>query len=170
MTEAHGTGAERTADPVQGTTAVREPAAEAGVTGSGHHPEIDWEAAERSPEFRELVKRRKAFVIPATVFFLSWYFGFVILAGYAQDFMGEKFIVDGLTVGYALALSQFVMTWGLAAWYLRRASRIFDPLAEKAAERALEAGRVAEPAPGRAPRFEREAGGDRETPREVEQR
>ncbi len=82
--------------------------------------------------------KKKAFVVPCTIFFLTWYFGFVILAGYAPDFMGEEFLVDGLTVGYMLALSQFVMTWGLAAWYLRRSDRVFDPLAKRAADKALE--------------------------------
>jgi uncharacterized membrane protein (DUF485 family) len=108
-----------------------------GVTGPDHHPEIDWEAAERSPEFRELIRKKRSFVVPATIFFLAWYFGFVILAGYAPDFMGREFLTDGLTVGYVLALSQFVMTWGLGAWYLRKSDREFDPLAERAAQVAL---------------------------------
>jgi uncharacterized membrane protein (DUF485 family) len=101
--------------------------------GPGHHPEFDWAAVERSPEFRELVRKKRSFVVPATVFFLAWYFGFIILAGYAPDFMGREFLTDGLTVGYVLALSQFVMTWALGAWYLRKADREFDPLAEQAA-------------------------------------
>ena len=100
-------------------------------------PRIDWEAAEASPEFRELVSRRRRFVVPATIFFLAWYFGFIILAGYAEDFMGES-IYEGFTVGYALALTQFVMTWALGWLYLRKADRDFDPLREKAAARALE--------------------------------
>jgi uncharacterized membrane protein (DUF485 family) len=109
------------------------------AAGSDNHPEFDWQAAERSPEFRELVKRRRAFVVPATIFFLVWYFGFVILAGYASDFMGREFLTDGLTVGYTLALSQFLMTWVLGAWYLRKADREFDPLAKRAADVALRA-------------------------------
>jgi uncharacterized membrane protein (DUF485 family) len=108
-----------------------------GAGGADHHPEIDWEAVERSPEFRELIKRKKAFVIPATIFFLTWYFGFIILAGYAPDFMGEEFLTDGLTVGYVLALSQFVMTWVLGWLYLRKADREFDPLAARARQAAL---------------------------------
>jgi uncharacterized membrane protein (DUF485 family) len=116
-------------------------APDAGVGEAGEHPEIDWIAAERSPEFRDLIKKRRAFVVPATIFFLVWYFGFIILAGYAPDFMGEEFLTDGFTVGYALALSQFIMVWALGYWYLRRADRDFDPLAHKAAERALEVGR-----------------------------
>jgi uncharacterized membrane protein (DUF485 family) len=109
----------------------------AGAEGAGQHPEIDWEAVERSPEFRELIRRKKAFVIPATAFFMAWYFGFIILAGYAPDFMGREFIADGLTVGYALALSQFVMTWVLGWMYIRKADRVFDPLAARAREAAL---------------------------------
>jgi uncharacterized membrane protein (DUF485 family) len=110
--------------------------------GSDHHSEIDWEAAERSPEFKELIAKRKRFVLPATIFFLSWYLGFILLAGYAEDFMGES-IYEGLTVGYVLALSQFIMVWVLAGVYLRKANREFDPLARKAAARALEVGRRA---------------------------
>jgi uncharacterized membrane protein (DUF485 family) len=107
-------------------------------TGSDPHPEIDWAAAAESPEFRELVRKKRAFVIPATIFFLAWYFGFVILAGYAPDFMGREFLTDGLTVGYVLALSQFVMTWGLGVWYVRKADREYDPLAERAAAVAVQ--------------------------------
>ena len=107
------------------------------VARADGHPDIDWVAAERSPEFRELVRKKRSFVVPATIFFLVWYFGFIVLAGYAPDFMGREFIADGLTVGYALALSQFVMVWVLGAWYTRKADREFDPLAERAAQVAL---------------------------------
>ena len=130
MTEAHGVGAGRGGGSGDGA---------AGDTS--HHSDVDWIAAERSPEFQELIKRKKAFVLPATIFFLSWYFGFIILAGYAPDFMGEEVLIDGVTIGYVLALTQFAMTWILGAMYLRRASRDFDPLAARAAEVALEAGR-----------------------------
>jgi uncharacterized membrane protein (DUF485 family) len=77
-------------------------------------------------------------VVPATVFFLAWYLGFIALAGYAPDFMGREFLADGLTVGYMLALSQFALTWGLAWLYLRKSDRELDPLAERAARRAEE--------------------------------
>ena len=95
----------------------------------------DWEGAEHSPEFQELVRRRRAFVIPCTIFFLSWYLGFILLAGYAPDFMGES-VYQGLTVGYLWALSQFLMVFVLGLLYLRQSERVYDPLARKAAERA----------------------------------
>jgi len=113
---------------------------------------VDWVAAERSPEFRELVKRRRAFVVPATILFLAWFFGFILLTAYAEDFMAES-VYQGLTVGYCLALSQFIMVWVLTAIYLRRADRVFDPLARRAAERAIR------PAGGTAPRAGEEVSG-----------
>jgi uncharacterized membrane protein (DUF485 family) len=101
------------------------------------HPQVDWEAVERWPEFQELVHRRRAFVIPATIFFLAYYMAFILLAGYATDFMGES-VYQGLTVGYLLALTQFVMVGVLGLWYLRKAERDFDPLAAMIVERATE--------------------------------
>ncbi len=95
------------------------------------HKAIDWDEVERSPEFQELVRRKRRFVLPATVFFLGWYIAFVLLAGYAEDFMGSS-IYEGFTVGYLLALSQFVMVWVLTWLYLRKATRDFDPLEEAA--------------------------------------
>jgi uncharacterized membrane protein (DUF485 family) len=98
-------------------------------------PHVDWKAVEQSPEFRELIAARRRFVLPATIFFLSWYLGFILLAGYAPDFMARS-VYQGLTVGYCLALTQFVMVFTLGFLYARRASRVFDPLAERAASRA----------------------------------
>lgn len=107
-------------------------------------PAVDWKAVEQSPEFAELIAARRRFVLPATVFFLAWYIGFVLLAGYAADFMAES-VYEGLTVGYCLALTQFVMVFVLGYAYLRRADRVFDPLAAKVVEQAL---RSAEPGGG----------------------
>ena len=109
--------------------------------GPDPHENVDWKAAERSPEFQELVTTKRRFVLPATIFFLAWYTGFILLAGYAPDFMRES-VYEGLTVGYCLALSQFVMVWVLTALYLRRADSVFDPLAEKAVRKALETSRA----------------------------
>ena len=115
-------------------------AAEPGRTGDPDVLDrpIDWERAERSPEFRELIAARRRFVLPATIFFLAWYLGFILLAGYASDFMGES-VYQGLTVGYCLALTQFAMVFGLGLLYLRKSDREFDPLADRVVEAAAEA-------------------------------
>ena len=95
--------------------------------------DIDWREIEESPEFQKLVRKRKAFVLPGTIFFLAWYMGFILLTAYAEDFMSKR-VYEGLTVGYCLALTQFVMVLVLGLLYLRKSDRDFDPLAEKAIE------------------------------------
>ena len=112
---------------------------------SSDDPQIDWKAVERSPEFRELIAKRRRFVLPATVFFLSWYIGFILLAGYAPDFMARS-VYEGLTVGYCLALTQFVMVGVLGLMYLRRSEKVYDPLSERAVQRALSTERERLPA------------------------
>jgi uncharacterized membrane protein (DUF485 family) len=111
-------------------------------------PAYDWERIERSPEFQELVRKRRSFVLPATIFFLAYYMGFILLCGYAPDFMASS-VYEGLTVGYCLALTQFVMVFVLGIWYLRKSDRDYDPLAARVVE-------LAEDRAGTGTRFERE--------------
>jgi uncharacterized membrane protein (DUF485 family) len=114
-------------------------------------PRVDWEAVERSPEFEELIAARRRFVLPATIFFLAWYIGFILLAGYAPGFMGRS-VYEGLTVGYCLALTQFVMVFTLGLMYLRRSERTYDPLADAVVARAGASGPAArEPGAGTMP-------------------
>ncbi len=112
---------------------------------SSPDPRIDWSAVEQSPEFKELISARKRFVLPATIFYLVWYLGFILLTGYAPDFMSES-VYQGLTVGYCLALTQFVVVAVLGIMYLRRSERVYDPLAAKVRAKALST--AAEPAAG----------------------
>jgi uncharacterized membrane protein (DUF485 family) len=109
---------------------------------------VDWRAVEALPEFRELQARRRRFVVPATIFFLAWYVAFVLLCGYAEDFMGEEVLADGLTVGYLLALTQFVMVWGLGWAYLRYSDRVLEPLRERVLAKAHDVLPSAEPSAG----------------------
>ena len=126
--------------------------------------DIDWEAIERSPEFQELVKKRKAFVLPGTIFFLSWYMGFILLVAYAEDFMAES-VYEGLTVGYCLALTQFVMVLVLGIWYLRKADHEYDPLAQRVVTAAGggDGGEVGRAAEGRFARRESATGARTDT-------
>ena len=107
------------------------------TSDASSEPQIDWDAIEREPEFQELVRARRSFVIPGTIFFLSWYMGFIILTALAPDFMGER-VYEGLTVGYVLALTQFLMVLVLGLMYLRKSERVFDPLAEKTIARYVD--------------------------------
>ena len=90
--------------------------------------EHDWTAIESTPAFRELVASKRRFIVPATVFFIVYYFALPVLVGYFPDAMSRD-VVGKINVAYLFALSQFVMAWGLMAAYVRRA-RAYDRLAE----------------------------------------
>lgn len=87
----------------------------------------DWDRVAASDEFVSLVKAKIGFIVPATIFFLVYYLLLPLLAGFAKDFMDTKVIGD-VNVAYLFALSQFFMTWVLAAIYLRKAA-VFDNMA-----------------------------------------
>ena len=121
-------------------------------------PTYDWERIEHTQEFQELVRKRRSFVVPATIFFLVYYMGFILLAGYAEDFMASS-VYEGLTVGYTLALTQFLMVFVLGIMYLRKSDRDYDPLAKAVVDMAQGVS-DGQPADGRG-RFARAASEER---------
>jgi uncharacterized membrane protein (DUF485 family) len=92
-----------------------------------------WQEVASSSDFRELVRAKLRIVIPATLFFISYYFALPVLVGYAPALM-ERRIIGNINLAYIFALSQFFVAWGLAAFYLRAASR-FDAQAKKIIEK-----------------------------------
>ena len=88
----------------------------------------DWDRVAAREDFRRLITAKRAFIIPATIFFVAYYFALPLLVGYAPDLMKTE-VVGAVNLAYLFALSQFVMVWGLAAWYLRAAGR-FDNMAQ----------------------------------------
>lgn len=99
--------------------------------------QTDWQAVERSPEFRELVERRNRFLIPVTVVWLGVFLTYLLLAALAPDLMGNE-VALGFTFGFVISAVQVFMTWAVAWLYLRRADRVFEPLERRAARVAAE--------------------------------
>lgn len=103
--------------------------------------EADWAAVAASPEFQDLRRRLRRFVMPLTVAFLAWYLVYVLLASYAPAVLSVK-IVGNVTTGLVLGLLQFVSTFVITALYVRYAGRRLDPLAAMIRE-DVEGGRAA---------------------------
>lgn len=96
---------------------------------------VNWEAIAASPRFRELLRRKRRFVIPAMIVFIVYYFALPVLVGYARPLM-EKRILGAVNLAYLFALSQFFMAWIIAALYVRAANR-FDRQAREIKVEAL---------------------------------
>jgi uncharacterized membrane protein (DUF485 family) len=87
----------------------------------------DWERLAATAEFKSLLKAKAKFVVPATVFFIVYYFSLPLLVGYAPELMARR-VFGVVNVAYLFALSQFFMAWALAWAYVRAAER-FDRMA-----------------------------------------
>lgn len=90
-------------------------------------------AMQNSPEFAELRTKFRKFVFPMTALFLAWYFLYVLLAVYAQEFMATR-VFGSITWGLVLGLGQFVTTFVITMYYAKWADREFDPRAEALAQ------------------------------------
>ncbi|HEY3741527.1 MAG TPA: DUF485 domain-containing protein [Bryobacteraceae bacterium] len=88
-----------------------------------------WEAVAKDPEFRALLAAKTRFIVPATVFFIVYYFALPVSVGYFKDFMSTP-VIGLVNLAYLFALSQFFMAWIIAALYMRAANR-FDKMAER---------------------------------------
>ena len=96
-------------------------------TPQDRHPAGDWAAVANHGEFRRLIAAKARFIVPATIFFVVYYFALPILVGYAPKFMSTP-ILGSVNIAYLFALSQFLVAWLIAWLYLRAAAR-FDAIA-----------------------------------------
>ena len=100
--------------------------------------DIDYTAVERSPRFLALKRTQRSFIFPMAAFFLLWYFGYVLLAAFAPEFMGQR-VWGAITIGLLLGLGQFVTTFAITMTYVSFANRKLDPLAAQIREELEEA-------------------------------
>ena len=96
--------------------------------------DIDFPAAQRSPEFQELRKTHRGFVFPLAVAFLVWYLLYVVLAMYAPQLFAIR-VIGNVNLGVVLGLLQFVTTFAITGAYVAFANRKLDPKATAIRER-----------------------------------
>ena len=91
-------------------------------------PAPDWAAIHADPRFLDLHRRKSRFLWGLMLLSVVYYFLLPIGAGYFPELF--KIQVWGpLNVGLVFAFSQFLVAWGIAFVYERRATREFDVLA-----------------------------------------
>jgi uncharacterized membrane protein (DUF485 family) len=87
----------------------------------------DWDIVASNPQFKKLMAAKVRFIVPATFFFVAYYFALPILVGYAPELMARP-VIGPVNIAYLFALSQFFMAWLIAYLYVRAANR-FDRMA-----------------------------------------
>lgn len=88
--------------------------------------EAKYLAVRASPEFQDLRKRYRGYVLPVTGISLLWYFLYVILSTYAAGFMGTE-LAFNINVGLVMGLLQFVTTFAVTSAYVSYAGKVLDP-------------------------------------------
>ncbi|KJB84933.1 hypothetical protein AZ66_27790 [Paenibacillus sp. E194] len=82
----------------------------------------------KSDNFRKLIRTKKTFIIPFTIFFLCFYFALPILTSYT-DILNYSFY-GSITWAWVFAFLQFVMTWAFCMIYYKKASK-FDKASDQ---------------------------------------
>lgn len=99
-----------------------------------------WDRVAEMDEFRLLLLAKVGFVVPATIFFIAYYFALPILVGYFPAFMDRK-VWGQVNIAYLFALSQFFVSWIIAFLYVRAAKK-FDAYGARIMQRLEEEGKV----------------------------
>ena len=92
-------------------------------------PKLDWSAIESDSRFKDLHRRKALFLWGLMAFSVVFYFALPIGAAYMTDLFKVK-VLGVINVGILFALAEFVVAWGIAYFYSRKASE-FDALAEE---------------------------------------
>lgn len=91
--------------------------------------ETDYEGIQASADFRALRRRFRGYVFPMTVLVLAWYFTYVALGAFAEDFMSLP-LYGSINVGIVMGLLQFASTAVLTVLYGRYVRKRIDPLVD----------------------------------------
>src|SRR5262245_54446486 len=92
---------------------------------------IEWEAIERSPEFRALVASRRRFVAFWGGLAVGVCAAFVLFAYLAPDVFGEA-------LGWVVGVALIVLTWVVSYAYLRKSDTEWAAMEERVAALARE--------------------------------
>jgi uncharacterized membrane protein (DUF485 family) len=109
-------------------------------TGADAQPDqAVWDRVAAMDEFKDLMAAKARFIVPATLFFVIYYFALPVLAGFARPLM-ETAVLGPVNIAYLFALSQFFMAW-IVAWLYMRAAGRFDGQAKRILEKLGDSGK-----------------------------
>ena len=89
---------------------------------------LNWAAIDSDPRFKDLHRRKIVFLWGLMAFSVVFYFALPVGAAYFTDVFKVK-LWGVINFGLVFALAEFVVAWGIALLYARKASE-FDALAE----------------------------------------
>lgn len=92
--------------------------------------EMNWAAIDADPRFQALHRKKTTFLWGLMIFSTIYYFLLPIGAAYYQDLFKIK-VWGVVNIGILFALSEFVVAWGIAFIYSKKANAEFDTMAQE---------------------------------------
>jgi uncharacterized membrane protein (DUF485 family) len=99
--------------------------------GSSENEKV-WVETQASPEFQALKRKFRNYAFPVAALSLAWYFLYVLLTGFARDFINTK-LFGNINLAFLLGLLQFVTTFGIAWAYDKHSTKHLDDASDKIA-------------------------------------
>lgn len=81
-----------------------------------------WDELAAKPAFHALLASKSRFLWSASIFFVIYYFALLVLVGWFPEMM-KKQVFGKINIAYIFALSQFFMSWTVAAVYVKKAAQ-----------------------------------------------
>ncbi|SFA55593.1 Uncharacterized membrane protein, DUF485 family [Parageobacillus thermantarcticus] len=100
---------------------------------------MDYSQIVQSSSFQHLMREKKNFILPSTLFFLVFYFALPILTSYSNVLNASA--IGPISWAWVFAFAQFIMTWALCTIYSKRAAK-FDEIVERIKQEAKEGGNM----------------------------
>lgn len=94
------------------------------------NPAIDWSTVVSDPRFQQLHEQKSGFLWKLMIFSVVYYFLLPIGAAYFPNLFNIQ-VWGPVNLGLVFALSEFIVAWGVAFYYSRRANREFDALSRE---------------------------------------
>ncbi|MFC7394922.1 DUF485 domain-containing protein [Scopulibacillus cellulosilyticus] len=89
----------------------------------------------QTPEFQRLLKAKRKFIVPVTIFFAGYFILLPIFTSYSTIL--NKPFIGSITWTWAIAFTHFIMTWVLSGVYICKTNS-FDKISEQISEQIAE--------------------------------
>jgi uncharacterized membrane protein (DUF485 family) len=89
------------------------------------------------PKYQELKAKRTSFGWWLTLSMMVVYYGFILLVAFNKPFLSQRLGEGVMTMGIPIGFGVIVFTVIITAYYVNRANREFDDLADAVAKAVL---------------------------------
>ena len=87
-----------------------------------------------NPSYQKLKAKRTRLGWWLALAMMVVYYGFILLVAFDKEFLSRRIGSGVMTIGIPIGFGVIVFTIGITAYYVNRANREFDPLAERVAD------------------------------------